>query len=487
MVTEKQLEDVVGQGNVTRERSALEAYASDQSFVDKRMPWAIAKVNNVDVLQNLVKMAKETGTPLIPVSSGAPHFNGDTVPTAGGAVIVDLSGMKKIIDIDVPDRNCTFEAGVTFGELSAAVAEKGRRLNMPLAPRATKSVVGSYMSLEPVIMPKYHWDITDPAGGFEVVWGTGEYFRTGGMSGPGTLEQQKATAGIHKTPAGPASISFHRLITGAQGTMAIAATGQARLELLPSLEHPCFVGNNDLSKLQDIVHWLVRKRISNECLILDATSFAALVTEDATALCKTVSQLPRWILFFNLAAYARLTEMRMNGLIKDATELVDSVGLESVQAIGGVTARDFLELIRHPSSEPYWKLRSRGACQDIYFITTPAKIPGIVQTMATVVKDAGFSTANVGCYIQPIVQGSNTHVEFNLFYDPEDEAESAIVCKLATTSIQPLIGAGAYFSRPFGRAAYQIMNRNAGHVTALRKVKDLVDPAGILNPGKLCF
>jgi FAD/FMN-containing dehydrogenase len=48
-------------------------------------------------VQKLVKLANETMTPLVPVSSGPPHFRGDTVPGIGGAVIVDLSGMKKII------------------------------------------------------------------------------------------------------------------------------------------------------------------------------------------------------------------------------------------------------------------------------------------------------------------------------------------------------------------------------------------------------
>jgi FAD/FMN-containing dehydrogenase len=31
------------------------------------------------------------------------------------------------------------------------------------------------------------------------------------------------------------------------------------------------------------------------------------------------------------------------------------------------------------------------------------------------------------------------------------------------------------------------MNRDAASVEALKKVKAIVDPAGILNPGKLCF
>ena len=77
---------------------------------------------------------------------------------------------------------------VTFGELIPAAAKKGLRLNMPLQPRQTKSVVGSMLSREPVIMPHYHWDISDPIGSTEVVFGTGDMFRTGAAAGPGSIE-----------------------------------------------------------------------------------------------------------------------------------------------------------------------------------------------------------------------------------------------------------------------------------------------------------
>jgi hypothetical protein len=93
----------------------------------------------------------------------------------------------------------------------------------------------------------------------------------------------------------------------------------------------------------------------------------------------------------------------------------------------------------------------------------------------------------MGIYLQPIVQGSSCHVEFNLFYDPTDKLETCAVRGLATSAIQPLMSAGAFFSRPFGEAARDIMNRDAASVEALKKFKAIVDPVGILSPGKLCF
>jgi hypothetical protein len=193
------------------------------------------------------------------------------------------------------------------------------------------------------------------------------------------------------------------------------------------------------------------------------------------------------VLFFNLGAYKYFTDMRMEGLIQDTRELLQRLSLQTEQNVGGVAAGEFLEAIRRPSGEPYWKLRRQGGCQDIFFLTTTGKIPGLIKVMTDAADAAGYCSGKMGVYLQPVVQGSSCHVEFSLSYDPADQAEACIVRGLATSAVQPLMNAGAFFSRPFGEAARQIMNRNAAGVEALKKFKAIVDPAGILNPGKLCF
>jgi len=48
----------------------------------------------------IVKWANRTLMPLVPISSGPPRFHGDTIPSVGGSVIVDLRKMKRIMRID---------------------------------------------------------------------------------------------------------------------------------------------------------------------------------------------------------------------------------------------------------------------------------------------------------------------------------------------------------------------------------------------------
>ena len=46
---------------------------------------------------------------------------------------------------------------------------------------------------------------------------------------------------------------------------------------------------------------------------------------------------------------------------------------------------------------------------------------------------------------------------------------------------------GGFFSRPYGAWADMIYKKCPDTADALRKMKDIFDPKGILNPGRLCF
>lgn len=488
MISAKQLTDIFGDGNVIKDDTALKIYAGDISFVHSIRPEYIVKPRNTGDIERLVKLARETQTALVPVSSGPPHFRGDTVPGSGGAVIVDLSGMKKVIRIDRLNRSVMFEPGVTFEDLIPAVEEKGLRLNLPLLPRKSKSVVGSLLEREPVIMPKYHWDISDPANCFEVVFGTGDVFRTGSAAGPGTIEEQWEAGGAQKEAAGPSASSWYRIIQGAQGTMGIVSWASARCEIIPSREEPFLVGSTQLEPVMELVHWLIRLRLVNECFVLNGFNLAAVMADKSKGGFRELAgSLPSWVLFFNIAAYEYLPELRINGQIQDMMELAQRIGLEPKQEIGGISSFAVLEAVRNPSQDPYWKLRYKGASQDIFFITTYDKISPLTDAMYSEAEKAGYPASDIGIYIQPVVQGSNCHSEFNLFYDPHNPVEAERVKHLMSSAVLSLMSKGAFFSRPYGENARRIMNRDAATVAALHKVKAILDPDNIMNPGKLCF
>jgi FAD/FMN-containing dehydrogenase len=488
MIYLEKLTRIVGARNVSVEQDVLAGYSHDTSFAHAVAPACVVHPQTAAEIGKIVKLARKNLTPLVPVSSGAPHTRGDTVPGTGGATVVDLSDMKKIIHVDREARSIVFEPGVTFGELISAAARAGLRLNMPLLPRRTKSVVGSLLEREPVLMPQYHWDIADPLNCVEIYYGTGDMFRTGAAAGPGTIEEQWDIGGAQVEAAGPSTASWYRIIQGSQGTMGIVTWASARCEIAPKKEKAFFVGSDDINKLVEMIHWLVRLRIANECFILNNSNIAAIISNNKLKdFGQIVNSLPRWVLFYSVAGYDYLPAERVDGQAADSGDVAQRIGLQPVSVIGSISASGFLRMAQQPSPDPYWKLRSRGAFHDIFFITIHDRLPGIIDAMYRLTEKAGHPARDMGVYIQPLVQGSNVHCEFNLFYDPDNRQEVDRVRELALDSVDPLMAQGAFFSRPYGEITSRVMNHDAATVNTLRKVKAILDPDNIMNPGKLCF
>jgi len=487
MIEQEKLVNIVGASNVSCEQATLDQYSRDISFVNPIRPACVVKPVSAGEIKQIVALANQTSTPLVPVSSGPPHFRGDTVPGLGGSVVVDLSRMKKILNVDRARRVAMVEPGVTFGELIPAVKKEGIRLNMPLLPKKNKTVVGSLLEREPVIMPKYQWDVSDPMACVEVFFGAGDEFRTGQAAGPGTVEEQWKVGGVQKAPYGPGIASWHRMIQGSQGTLGIVTWASMRCELLPKIEEPFVVGSSNLNALIEMASWLIRMRMANECFILNNVNMAAIFCRNLQDYQSLKDQIPAWNLFYTVAGYEVFPEDRVSSHIKDITELTKRLALAAGKSAGGVSANQILKVVQQPCAEPYWKLRNKGASEDVFFLTLNNRVQDSVQTMNNAAARAGYPVSDMGVYIQPVVQGTSVHCEFNLFYDPNSKAEVNKVKGLVADATRALLAQNAFFSRPYGEATSMIVNRDAATRSVLLKLKKIFDPNGIMNPGKIGF
>lgn len=488
MPIKEELVKILGKDKVSDKPDDLGKYAKDESFMHPVTPRCVVKPDNIEEIQKVVNWANETLTALVPVSSGVPHFRGDTVPSMGGTVIVDLSSMKKIVRVDAEHRIAMFEPGVTFGELIPTVRKEGLRLNMPLLPRASKSVIGSLLEREPVIMPKYHWDISDPMACTEIIFGTGDMFRTGAAAGPGSLEEQWKAGAAQNEALGPIQADFLRLFQGAQGTMGIVTWATVRCEYSPIIEEPYLIGSSKLDSLLEFTYWLIRNRMADDCLLLNNSNLAYIMAKNWPQEYESIKKtLPPWILFFTISGTNYFPEEKVNYLKGDMTALAQSIGVEPLRALGRVSAFELLKTVHEPSEEPYWKLRGKGSCYDLFFITIYDKLPELVSLMNSVAEKFGYPLSDLGVYIQPIVQGVNYHCEFNLFFDPGNRKEKEIIRGLAEAAINALSNRGAFFSRPYDFWAEMTYLRDVETTIALKKIKKIFDPNNIMNPGKLCF
>jgi len=486
MPEKEELAAIVGGENVSDTPEALEAYSRDESFVRRMKPQFVARPENVAEVQEIVKWANSTGTPLIPVSSGPPHFRGDTVPSLGG-VVVDLSRMKKIIRINRRNRVAMVEPGVTFAELQLELKKEGMRLPMPLCPRSSKSVIGSCLEREPTIIPKYQWDISDPLLCTEVVFGTGDLFRTGEAAGPGSLEDQWASGQAQTNAMGPFQVDFFRLIQGSQGTMGILTWATVKCELLPQMQKTFLVASQRLEDLLDFTYKLLWARLGDELLVLNNFNLATLLAKNPDEIKSLRETLPPWVLIVCVAGYERLPQERVDYQEKDVMDTAQRFGVTPVTAIDGVQGSDILEALSTVSAEPYWKLRNKGGCHDIFFLTTLGQTPEFTACMDQMAAEAGHPGIDIGVYLQPQIQGRACHCEFNLSYDPANPRELEKVRKLFFDASKALMGIGGFFSRPYGPWAEMAYRRDGQSAMALRKVKGIFDPNNVMNPGKLCF
>ena len=86
MIAQDKLAEIVGAGNINVEQSTLQEYTRDMSFVNAVKPGCIVKPRTMADIESIVKLANETLTPLVPVSSDL-HTSG-AIPFPVSAVLL---------------------------------------------------------------------------------------------------------------------------------------------------------------------------------------------------------------------------------------------------------------------------------------------------------------------------------------------------------------------------------------------------------------
>jgi len=483
------LKSIFKDENVSNEPAILEQYKSDASlgFCEPMMPRCVVWPENIKEVQQLVQLANNLSLSLVPTSSEPPRFHGTSVPKKEGTIIVDFTKMKKILNIDVKNRGVMLESGVNFAEFIDAVKKAGLRPHLPLYPYAKKSVVGAALDREPVIIPKHHWDISDPLLCLEVVFGTGNMFRTGAAAGPGNLTQQKEAGGAQKNPMGPAQFSPYRIVQGAQGSIALVTWATLKVQRAIDERKTFFVTSDTLEANYDLIYELLKFRLADEMFIVNNLNLAVLLEEDQAGIEKLRDKLPEWIGLISLTGIGELAREKIEWQEGDISEYAAKFGVELKTELSGISD-DKVKVILEEASPVPWRLKYKGGCSDIFFISTLDKTPKYKKITWDAVSKEKFNTSDMGVYIQPTVQGCNVHCEFDLYFNPDDASAREVTLNSFKTASQALIENGAFFNRPYGIWADMVYPKiQPLIVDSMKKVKKIFDPNAVLSPGVLCF
>lgn len=480
------LSEIVGPSNVFDEMEKLKPYAKDNGILRPRMPNYVTYVENTDQVQKIIKLANEYRIPVVPCSSGS-HFFGNTIPLQAG-IIMDLSKMNKILNIDEENRFVRMEPGVTWGQLQSELAKHELMAICPLLPHPQKSALTSHLEREPACIPKFEY--TDNLTTMEVVLPTGELFRTGSACVPG-FPEKSFSEGVNIS--GPGDFMWPRIFQGAQGTLGVVTWAQCKIEYRPKVNKTFFIPFQELARAVDFVYKIQRRLIGEECVILNHFDMAAVLTKkwarDFAALRKNLAP---WTVVYVLGGGKRFPEEKIAYEEEALQETAAECGVPklptSIYGMPGVE-KQIPDMLRTacPENETYWKFRFKGACEDLFFRTTMNKAQMFHQVVNEEAGKRGYSPQEIGFYIQPMVYGGNCHFEANFYYNPGDEDEVKMLSALYVEAAEAVINKGGFFSRPYGPVADMVYRRTSSYTAMLKKLKNVMDPNGVLSPGRLCF
>jgi len=485
MSVKEELSSIVGTDNFSDDPEVLQLYSKDFSLEPSGIPNYVVKPKEAEEVQGVIKFANEHLIPVVPISSLV-HFQGTTIPKQGG-ITLDLTRMNRILEVDELNRRVRMEAGVTWEQITSELEKRGFRMIIPLLPHPLRSVVTDYLERE--VPTNTVYDYGEPLQSMEVVWPTGEIFRTGSASVTGYPDSPSKGA----NPSGP-GLDFYRFLQGAQGTMGVVTWANLKIEYLPKIDKVLLASVHDLNYTIDFLHRVLRLRIIQECLLLNNINLASIIAEDwRKDFEKLRASLPPWTLILVISGMHRRPEEQIQYEEETLYKVIKNEfpGIPLADNLPGFPGlgKKLLPMLRKPWPEEvtYWKNRYKGACQSLFFITKPILASKFINKVEEIAARHGYPISDIGGYLQPIEHNRACQLEFNLFYDPTSSPEVERVRNLYREAIYVFANEGALFTRPYGELAKLVYERATGYTTALRRVKNIFDPNNIMNPGNLCF
>jgi glycolate oxidase len=176
----EELKGIVGKENLCVAKSELYLYSMDVSVRFHKIPDVVVRPESTEQVAAIVRLANEYKIPVTPRGAGS-GVAGGAVPIKGG-IVVDLTRMDKILEIHPSDLYAVVQAGVVHAKLNEELENYG--LFFPPDPGSNKMcTVGGVVAVGGSGMHAVKYGGTkDYVLGLTVVLPTGEVLRTGGKT-----------------------------------------------------------------------------------------------------------------------------------------------------------------------------------------------------------------------------------------------------------------------------------------------------------------
>ena len=179
------LAQIVGGENVSREPAALSLSSSDIWGTGPGSVLAVVSPRSLDQLARCVAAIAQAGLPIAPRGAGM-SYTGGYVPVTRDTVSLDLTRMNRILAIRPDDMTVTVEAGCTWSALLAALAPLGLRTPFWGPMSGLVSTIGGGLSqLNAMLGGGHYGTSSESVIALSVVLSDGRILRTGARGAGG--------------------------------------------------------------------------------------------------------------------------------------------------------------------------------------------------------------------------------------------------------------------------------------------------------------
>ncbi|MBP0625323.1 FAD-binding oxidoreductase [Cupriavidus consociatus] len=229
------LRGIVGDTNVLTEGD-LSAWEEDWRKRIRGKALAVVRPASTDQVARVVQACSTAGTALVPQGGNTGLVAGGIPDSSGTQVLLSLSRMQAIRELDAPNLTVTVEAGCILQVLQDAAANAGLLFPLSLAAEGTCTIGGNLATNAGGTQVIRYGNARDLCLGLEVVTASGEIWD--GLSG------------LRKDNTG---YDLRDLFVGSEGTLGIITAATLKLFAAPSAQLTAWVA---VASLEDAISLL---------------------------------------------------------------------------------------------------------------------------------------------------------------------------------------------------------------------------------------
>jgi glycolate oxidase len=449
---------IVGEANVLVDRESHEKYGHDETEDFLFYPEAVLLPSNTKQISQILKICHKEQIPVTPRGAGT-GLSGGALPVAGG-VLLSMEKFNRIIEIDERNLQALVEPGVITQVFQEAVAAKG--LFYPPDPSSRGScMLGGNLSENAGGPKAVKYGVTrDYVLGLEVVLADGEVINTG--------------ARVLKNSTG---YNLTHLMIGSEGTLGIITKIIFKLIPLPQHNVLMLVPFFSAEKACEAVSAIFRAGIipsALEFMERDAIDWTMKYVEGVNIPIKDEVQAHLLV---------ELDGNDPTALYKDAEALSDLlISFECDEILFADTAqqKDDLWRLRRRVGEA---VKSNSIYKEEDTVVPRAELPKLLNGVKEIGSKYGFKSV---CYGH--AGDGNLHV--NIIKGEMSDLDWNTRLKDGIREIFHLtVGLGGTLSGEHGigwvQKEYLGIALQPKNIELQKGIKNLFDPKGILNPGKI--